>query len=386
MRVLHTSDWHVGRTVRGRSRDDEHRAVLAEIAGIIRDERIDLVLIAGDIFDHAAPTATAEQIVYEALLAFREAGAKVALIAGNHDHPDRLEAVAPFLELASIRSAARLRPGTEGGCIDVETGGGETARIAMLPWLRRSQIHNLEDLMQTELGKLQGIYSASWKHALRELSATFGARTVNLVLAHVVFTGAVEGGGERASETVEDYWVPPDNLDVGAQYFALGHIHKPQSLRLMYPVWYCGSPLQLDFGEEKDAKAVLVFEARAGLPVGAVQQFELKAGRRMVTLRGTLAQLRSRAEDGSLGDAYLRVYVQEPPRAGLADEVRAMLPNAVEVKVDWLGADDGVPAARQGMQPRDLLRAYFDQANVHDDKALDLFDELLEEENAAAAH
>lgn len=383
MRVLHTSDWHIGRTVRGRSRDEEQRAVLAEIAGIIRDEKIDLILIAGDIFDHSAPSAESEDIVYQALLAFSHAGAKVAMIAGNHDHPGRLEAVTPFLEMANIHTGARLRSSQDGGCIDI-AAGDEVARVALLPWLRRAAIINNDDLMQTELARHQGIYSASWKLALQDLSSTFAANTVNLVLAHVVFTGAILGGGERPSETIEDYWVPPQNLDVGAQYFALGHIHQSQNLRLTWPVWYCGSPLQLDFGEEKDTKGVLVFEASPGLPVTGVRPVELTAGRRMLTVRGGLDELRAHAEADTFGDAYLRVYVNEPARPGLADEVRALLPNAVEVKIEMPDLLAGPSqSSHSGAQPRELLSTYFDQANVDKEGVLELFDELMEEVNAS---
>ena len=94
MRFLHTGDWHVGKTLRGRSRADEHRAVLAEIAAIAEAEQVDAVLVAGDLFDSAAPTAETEQIVYHALLALARTGAHVVVVSGNHDNERRLQAVA----------------------------------------------------------------------------------------------------------------------------------------------------------------------------------------------------------------------------------------------------------------------------------------------------
>ena len=93
VRVLHTSDWHVGRRLRGRDRGDEHRAVLAEITSIASDNEVDLVLLAGDVFETASPSAESETIVYETLASLaRDSRIKVAVIAGNHDHPDRLQA------------------------------------------------------------------------------------------------------------------------------------------------------------------------------------------------------------------------------------------------------------------------------------------------------
>ena len=97
MRLLHTADWHVGRAIRGHSRADEHRAVLSEIAGLAAEHQVDVVLIAGDQFDTAAPSAEAEQIVYRALLDLAATGAQVVLVAGNHDNPRRWGAIAPLL-------------------------------------------------------------------------------------------------------------------------------------------------------------------------------------------------------------------------------------------------------------------------------------------------
>ena len=97
VKILHTADWHVGKTLRGRSRADEHRGVLDEIVAITRDEAVDLVLVAGDQFDRAVPSPESEQIVYDALLRLARTGAHVVVIAGNHDNPRRLAAVKPLL-------------------------------------------------------------------------------------------------------------------------------------------------------------------------------------------------------------------------------------------------------------------------------------------------
>src|SRR5213596_2801936 len=103
MKLLHTSDWHVGKLLRGRSRADEHREVLAEIAGIAAAEEVDAVLVAGDLFDTAAPSPESEEIVYRALLGLAATGATVVVVAGNHDNPRRLSAVAPLLELGRVQ-------------------------------------------------------------------------------------------------------------------------------------------------------------------------------------------------------------------------------------------------------------------------------------------
>ena len=102
MRFLHTADWHVGRTIRGQSRADEHRAALAELAAVARDQEVDAVLVCGDVFDTAAPSPESEQIVYRALLDLASTGARVIVLAGNHDSDRRLQAVQPLIELGAV--------------------------------------------------------------------------------------------------------------------------------------------------------------------------------------------------------------------------------------------------------------------------------------------
>ena len=163
---------------------------------------------------------------------------------------------------------------------------------------------------------------------LGALTGGFRADTVNLVVAHLMVMGGTMGGGERGAHTVFDYWVPATAFPASAQYVALGHLHRRQQLAGPAPLHYCGSPLQLDFGETANDPAVNLVDVRPGLPA-EVRPVVLTAGRRLRTLRGTLADVVAGA--GDAGDDHLRVVLDEPARAGLADEVRARLPNTVEV-------------------------------------------------------
>ncbi|HEY7700204.1 MAG TPA: exonuclease subunit SbcD, partial [Vicinamibacteria bacterium] len=124
MRFLHTGDWHVGKTLRGRSRAEEHRQVLAEVAAVARDRKVEIILVAGDLFDGAAPAPEAEEIVYRALLDLSRASEWVLVIAGNHDNPRRLEAVEPLMRLTNIRVLARPARPSEGGVLTLQTKVG----------------------------------------------------------------------------------------------------------------------------------------------------------------------------------------------------------------------------------------------------------------------
>lgn len=385
MRVLHTSDWHVGRTIRGRSRDDEHRAVLAEIAQVVRDEGVDLVLVAGDIFDHAAPSPVAEDIVYSALLELTRDGVHVALIAGNHDNPRRFAALKPFLHLARVHASPEVARREEGGCLEITVRTGETARVAFLPWVSQRGIIRAEQLMKLEQSDQQQRYQEAVRGVLQQLTSGFDAMAVNLVLAHTTIAGTPLGGGERAAETIFDYFVPATFLPSNAHYVALGHIHRQQRVITGAPAWYSGSPLQLDFGEQPDIQGVLVFEAKPRLPIGEVRQVPLSAGCPLITVRGTLSQVLAMAPDID-PRAHVRVQLDEAPRPGLAETVYDAIPRAV--RVDLIGREPLTPAdedSRMARSPRELYAAFLEEQRVGDPgPLLDLFDELVAEVTDAA--
>jgi exonuclease SbcD len=385
MRVLHTSDWHVGRTIRGRSRDDEHRAVLAEIVQLVRDEGVDLVLVAGDIFDHATPSPAAEQIVYETLIELTRDGVHVALIAGNHDNARRFAAVSPFLRLARVHAGADVVRRSEGGCIEIAIRTGETARIALLPWLSQRGIVRAEQLMGLQQAAQQERYQKAVRQVLDELCGGFGNDAVNLVLAHTTIAGAPLGGGERAAETIFEYFVPATFLPANAHYIALGHIHRQQRVITGAPAWYSGSPLQLDFGEAPEIQGVLLFEATPRIPIADVRPIRLSGGRPLITVRGTLDQVLAGAAAID-PRAHVRVQLDEPPRPGLAEAVYQAIPGAV--RVDLIAQDPLPPTdadSRMARSPRELYAAFLEEERVNDPgPLLDLFDELLAEATDAA--
>jgi len=377
VKILHTADWHVGRTIRGLSRADEHRAVLAEIAQIAAERDVDLVAIAGDIFDSVAPGPEAEQIVYQALLKLADV-APVVLVAGNHDNPRRLQAVAPLLELGRVSVRATLARPDEGGVVRITTDGGETGRVALVPFVGQRSIVTADDLMELDPHEHGGRYAGRLAAILDRLAEGMSTDEVNIVVAHLMVAEGKLGGGERAAQTVFDYWVPTSAFDGALSYVALGHLHRPQRIPAAAPVWYAGSPLQIDFGEAADEKVVIVVDVAPGLPAEVVQ-IPLKAGRSLVQLRGTLEELEPLA--GTLGDAYLKIVLDESARAGLADNVRELFPEAVDVVLASPDERSNRPEReeRLGRAPHDLFAEYLQKANAQDERVVALFDELLGE-------
>lgn len=379
MKVLHTADWHVGRTLRGRSRADEHRAVLDQIVAIAEEEAVDLVLVAGDQFDRAVPSPESEEIVYNALLRLAGTGAQVVVIAGNHDHPRRLDALGPLLRLANVTTAAFVRAPGRGGVVRLATSSGETACIALFPFQSKRGIVKAEALMGSDPDDHQKEYSERCRRIAGALCEEFSPDTVNLAVAHLTVVGAATGGGERSAH-IFDYYVPADIFPESAHYVALGHIHRPQRIGGRCPIWYAGSPFAMDFGETHDEHCVLIVEAEAGTPA-RVRRAPLSAGRALRTVRGRAHEISALA--GTTGDDYLRVIVEEPPSPGLAESVREMFPHAVDVVVEGPASDqarlDSLDPATMRGDPGALFRRYLKEREVEDDDLAELFDELLEE-------
>jgi exonuclease SbcD len=376
MRILHTSDWHVGKLLRGRSRIEEHRAVLGEIAGIAERDKVDLVLVVGDLFESSAPPPEATATVFDALLALRETGARVVVVGGNHDQQSELDAVAPVFERLGI-SVLGLPAGPERAVVDLDG-----ARVVMLPWVSQRWAIKTEQLMGASAAGVAQFYAARVARLIEWLCAGFSPSDINIIAAHCMVQGGRLGGGEREAQLIDDYTVPAAAFPTTASYVALGHLHRAQQMPGPAPIWYCGSPIQVDFGESDDRKQVLTIEVpKTGS--ARVTPTELRAGRRLRTVTGTLDQLA--AEVHATDGAWLRVVVREQPRPGLADEVRAMLPQAVDVRVapdvNPSRPASNSPSVSAGLRlsPRDLFTAYLDHAGqARDARVLALFDELLD--------
>jgi DNA repair protein SbcD/Mre11 len=390
VRVLHTSDWHVGKAIRGRSRASEHQAVLREIAGIAERESADVVIVAGDLFDTAAPTAESERIVYRALLDLAAGGRPVVVVAGNHDSAQRLGAVAPLSQASGIHVASAIRPPGDGGVLEVEVGG-EVAQVALLPFPSQRYVVTADLLLAGDAADAHAAYADRVVRILGTLTAGFRADTVNLVAAHLMVMGGTMGGGERGAHTVFDYWVPATGFPATTQYVALGHLHRAQQLPGPAPLHYCGSPLQLDFGETANEPVVNLVDVRPGLPAD-VRPVPLTSGRGLRTVRGTLVDVlaaasapgHERVPDGREPD-HLRIVLDEPARAGLADEVRERVPDAVEVVLaprDGEGEPAGGRVAdpdRLRRTPHDLFAEYLAEHDIADDRVVGLFDELVDD-------
>jgi DNA repair protein SbcD/Mre11 len=384
MKLLHTSDWHVGKTLRGADRHEEHRQVLAEIASIAEREEVDLVVVAGDLFDSAAPPPEAEQLVYEALLALARTGAQVTVIAGNHDHPRRLRAVAPLLALGQVHVVTEPTRPDDGGVLELHLADGAELRLALLPFVSKRGIVRAEALMEQPAFELAQAYGDRLRRLIEVMCAGFRPDTINVLAAHAFVLGGQAGGGERTAHLVDEYAVPAAAFPASAGYVALGHLHRAQRVPGGARLHYCGSPLQLDFGEREGAKQVNLVELEPGVPADVCVQ-RLHAGRRLRTLVGSADELAAAAARDR-GDDWLRLIVRDAPRAGLADELRTHFGDrAVDVRIEaTVPARAPVSSEPHTRSPQELFAEFLAERGDTDARVPALFAELLDEESAVA--
>lgn len=387
MRLLHTSDWHVGKQIRGISRADEHRAVLAEIAEIADRESVDLILVAGDLFETAAPTPESEQIVYRALLDLANTGAHLAVISGNHDNARRLDAVAPMLEaIGHVHVLTRAAKPDDGGVRRFTVASGEDVTLGMLPFVSKRGIVRATDIWGNEAFESSQLYSERVARMLELLARQFSSDTVNLLMAHTFVHGAAQGGGERQAHFIEDYAITTQMLPSTANYIALGHVHRPQKVNTGSPTRYCGSPLQMDFGEKGQRKQVNIVDVAPGTP-GKVTEVELTSGTPLIELRGTVGEVVAAAKSIDW-PSWIKAMIDEPQRAGLADDVRDLIgAHVVDVRV--VGTEIRKASKRSttrvGRPAPELFNEFLDEQGVEDDRVKERFVTLLDYEYDEAA-
>ena len=378
MRILHTSDWHVGKVLKGRNRHEEHIRVLGQIVEIARAERPDLVIVAGDLYDTAAPGPDSTKVVTRALSALRQTGAQVVAIGGNHDNGPALDALRPWAEAAGIVLRGSVRDNPAELVVTGETADGDAWQLVTLPFLSQRYAVRATEMYELSAAEASQTYADHIARLIGRLTEGFDtAGVVNLLTAHLTVVGASTGGGEREAHTVMGYAVPATVFPANAHYVALGHLHRSQQVIGPCPVRYSGSPLAVDFGEEENICSVAIVDVSADR-AAKVRDVPVTSALTLRTVRGTLEQLAT----VKLPDAWLRVLVRETPRVGLREDVQELLPNALEVRVD----PDMVPdaagarmAQRAGRSPRELFGDYLDSRGHADEGVQELFDTLYDE-------
>ncbi|MEU9456753.1 exonuclease SbcCD subunit D [Streptomyces sp. NPDC048277] len=378
MKFLHTSDWHIGKTLKGRNRLEEQTGVLQEITQIAIGHDVDAVLIAGDLYENAAPTADAQRLVVRTLLRLAKQGIEVIVIAGNHDHGATFEAYRPLMNVAGIHVYGQARAASKGGVHTFRAKStNEPVNVAVLPFLSQRYAVRAAEIIANTPSQNVGAYDQLVRDVLANLTGAFTPDAVNIIMAHLTCTGGTFGGGERPAQSIMEYHVPAAIFPVDAHYVALGHLHRRQHIPAACPVHYSGSPSAIDFGEQNNTNVVCLVEATPGTPA-QITDIPVTSGRRLRTVEGTVAQLT--ADPAGYGEDYLRLVVTQPAYAGMRDDLYEALPNALQILIHpdhaSTGATAGIGVHQPVRTPAQLFADYCDSVGVKDGRVTDLFNQL----------
>lgn len=358
MKILHTSDWHLGRTLHKVDLHEHQAAFLDWLVDLVEAEGVDVVVIPGDIYDRAVPAVSSVTLLDRALGRLADTGATVVLTSGNHDSPERL-GFGRSLMRAGIHLLTDL-PGIEHP-VSVEDEHGEVLFFG-LPYLE-------PDRARTELAREgeeplprshEAVTRAALDRVREHAAARPGARTV--VLAHTFVTGGEASDSERDLSVGGVDSVPAGVLG-GIDYLALGHLHGCQDLTRSVgaPAWYSGSPLAFSFSERSHRKSVLLVELGAPGADGeraevAVRRIETPVPRRLTELRGTLEEILARRDEHA-GD-WLKAVVTDPARpAHLQEQLREAYPHLLltEYAPEGRAASAGTPVVRREQNPLEVM-------------------------------
>ncbi|MGD0065685.1 MAG: exonuclease SbcCD subunit D [Streptosporangiaceae bacterium] len=358
MRFLHTSDWHLGRSLHRADLRGAQSAFLDHLVETVRAEKVDAVLIAGDIYDRAVPPVDAVELCEDALLRLHDAGARIILISGNHDSARRLGFGSGLLDQAGVH--LRTRPSALARPVLLEDAHGPVA-VYGIPYLEPDAVrHDLppfplaEDPAETADAGVPRGHAGVLGHALSCIRADADRHRVprRVVMAH----GWVAGGAASESErdiTVGGLGQVPADLFAGFSYVALGHLHGQQTIA--GHLRYSGSPLPYSFSEASHRKGSWLVELDSGGTARA-ERVPAPAYRRLSVLRGRLPDLLGSAAFVPYEDDFVSVTLTDPSRPeGAMDALRARFPHVLVLTFEPEGAAPDQRGYRARIAGRDDL-------------------------------
>ncbi len=374
MRLLHTSDWHLGRKLKGVDRTPEIEAALAEILVYAQENAVDALLVAGDIFDVPNPTTEAERVAFEFFYKLNQLSIPSVAIAGNHDSASRIDSLSHLLSLAGTRALGRPRPAEAGGVVEIDTASGKLC-VGAMPFASERRLLTADDVWNLDAFKQRADYKDAVTYILEDLAKGFKSDAVNVMIAHMTIDGAKFTGSEAAFYSGSVYSLSGQSLPSECQYVGLGHIHRPQQIANAAPTYYAGSVIQVDFGEVGEQKGFNIIEVEAGRPA-KVQFQPLTCQKPLKRVECNLEELDSilEAHQDYVGYLKFAIAVDTPP-IGLADRVRKVCPQAVMVEPKVI-VQPSEPAVASG--DRDRFDPISEFQKFYSDRQRELSPDIME--------
>jgi exonuclease SbcD len=314
MKILHTSDWHIGQKLHGNDREHEYRLFFDWLIKTINELKIDALLVAGDIFDVGFPSNSALKLYYTFLTRLIQTGCKdVIITGGNHDYISTLEAPAEVLAALNIHVVGGARENIEDEIILLPGEADQPkCAVAAVPFLRDKDIR-LINAGESYDESHQAINDGIIRHYEQVAIAGQKHNCPLIAMGHLYMQGASTSDSERDIHIGNLQGLSVDRFPDAFDYIALGHIHRPQRLNEEGTVRYCGSPIPLSFSERKDEKLVVVVDLDAS-GLKNIETVMVPAFRKLKRFQGSFADISmalNAYEGSSELDDWAEVNVEE---------------------------------------------------------------------------
>ncbi|MCF8054744.1 MAG: exonuclease SbcCD subunit D C-terminal domain-containing protein [Deltaproteobacteria bacterium] len=307
MKILHTSDWHIGRTLYGRKRYEEFEAFLTWLAETVQQNEIDTLLVAGDVFDSSAPSNRAQELYYRFLCRIAASCCRhVVVIAGNHDSPSFLNAPKELLRVLNVYVVGSMSDILEDEVFVLHKDDKPEAIVCAVPYLRDKDIRTVEpgETIDDKYAKLAlGLknHYADVCAIAEQQQAEFksaGHDGIPIIAMGHLFTAGgktVDGDGVRVLYVGSLAHVGEDFFPPSIDYLALGHLHVPQAVGNADHIRYCGSPLPMGYGEATQEKKVVLAEFNSTTP--NIQEIPVPCFQELVRIVGSLDDIHTKLEE-----------------------------------------------------------------------------------------
>lgn len=339
MKVLHTADWHIGRSLYGRKRYEEFSKFLDWLAETIEAEKIDLLLVAGDIFDTSTPSNLAQKLYYRFLCKVSTSCCRhVVVIGGNHDSPSFLNAPKELLHAINVHVVGSMTENLEDEVIVLYHDKKPEAIVCAVPYLRDKDIRTVEPGETIDDKNIKLINGLKSHYAeVCEIAEEKRAEAVNeangqipiIAMGHLFTAGGktLDGDGVRELYVGSLAHVGKDIFPTCIDYLALGHLHVPQKVAKADHLRYCGSPIPMGYGEANQKKVVLKVEFNGKSP--EIKEIPVPRFQELVRLTGSLDEIHNQLL--KLRDQESKAWLEiEYTGDDILTDLRDMLDEAIE--------------------------------------------------------
>ena len=401
MRILHTADWHLGIKLHKKDLSEDHKIFFEWLINLIKEREIEVLLISGDIFDHANPASEARHLYYSFLRQLIHVKCKVIITAGNHDSAAVLNGPKDILAMLNIDIAASVPSSIDESIIELKNKNGKIeCVVCAIPYLRDSDIRTAME-SETYKNRVEQKFlgmKAYFDTVVNYASVKYGENVTVILMGHLFTSGVTTSDSERDIQRGGLEMFSANDFPKTCKYIALGHIHKPQRVGNSETIRYSGSPIPLSFSEKNDKKIVLELNVSNNC-IQQVLVHEIPAARTLRRFSGSFTEvqesIRAFKDDKKLkGFLELEIIEKDHDPSLTADlhkfitEFQSEEAEILTYKFKFTNRTNGLYQLDaetrniEDLTPKEILLKKLETEDVEEDKKnliIEAFDELLSE-------